>query len=136
MPARERQTTAEPQVSNGELLERITRLERALAESAYLTHGPRGVASLSQQAPTLARVLAEYLDRTTPADDGTFVGRRETTEIDVSDEERRDGLYGAPVGWDARRVKDERMRIARELMRDGVPEADAIRRANETGIAV
>jgi hypothetical protein len=68
--------------------ERISRLERAVAELAYLHDGPRALAMFRRQAPSLAAIFQEYLTGTEPAHDQHFAGRRETT-VQPDDKEKR-----------------------------------------------
>jgi hypothetical protein len=71
-----------------ELLDRVARLELALGEAAYQLHGPRGVPSLSRQAPNWAVLLQRYIDGTTAVTGSSFVGRLEHA-VPVDSNERR-----------------------------------------------
>ena len=64
-------------MTNGE---RIARLERAIAQDAYMRTGPYGLATLARQAPAVFELVRDWMTRTEPASDNTLVGRRETTE--------------------------------------------------------
>jgi hypothetical protein len=71
-----------------ELLDRVARLERAAGECGFQLHGPRGLASLYRQAPAWAALVQEYMDGTTAASDGNFVGRVEKA-VPTDTKERR-----------------------------------------------
>lgn len=68
---------------------RIARLERAVAQMAYLHHGPFGLPTLQRQAPDVAELMADWLAGTQPVDDRTFAGRETTENPPPSGTERR-----------------------------------------------
>ena len=65
--------------------DRIARIERAIGQLAYMANGTHGLPSLMRQAPDAAELVNAWLRGTTAATEGTFVGRRETTEFQAAE---------------------------------------------------